>query len=178
MPAFVMTINKSQGQTLDTIGIFLSEPIFTHGKVHRTRGFPAAVEATMSCCPGSVCRAWGFPPAREASMPCCPGLALFEGPGASPLPGKPPCPAVQALTAVSGGGSKTPPEAGHSTAELSGLGAAILWLWGPPFYRGDLKIVADLDLGETTRPWVWRGQCPCPVTTRPWVRVKLDPGSG
>ncbi|KAK1344430.1 hypothetical protein QTO34_013124 [Cnephaeus nilssonii] len=31
MPAFAMTINKSQGQTLDRVGIFLPEPVFAHG---------------------------------------------------------------------------------------------------------------------------------------------------
>ncbi|KAK1340003.1 hypothetical protein QTO34_018567 [Cnephaeus nilssonii] len=30
MPTFVMTINKSQGQTLDRVGIFLPEPVFGH----------------------------------------------------------------------------------------------------------------------------------------------------
>ncbi|KAK1343257.1 hypothetical protein QTO34_016035 [Cnephaeus nilssonii] len=34
MPAFAMTINKSQGQTLDRVGIFLPEPIFRHGQLY------------------------------------------------------------------------------------------------------------------------------------------------
>ncbi len=34
MPAFVMTINKSQGQTLDRVGIFLPEPVFAHGQLY------------------------------------------------------------------------------------------------------------------------------------------------
>ena len=33
-PAFGMTINKSQGQTLDKIGIFLPKPMFGHGQLY------------------------------------------------------------------------------------------------------------------------------------------------
>ena len=32
-PAFVITI-KSQGQMLDMIGIWLKEPVFTHGQIY------------------------------------------------------------------------------------------------------------------------------------------------
>jgi hypothetical protein len=32
--AFVMTINKAQGQTMKTVGIYLHEPIFTHGQLY------------------------------------------------------------------------------------------------------------------------------------------------
>lgn len=31
---YAMTINKSQGQTLDNVGIYLKEPIFTHGQLY------------------------------------------------------------------------------------------------------------------------------------------------
>jgi PIF1-like helicase/Helitron helicase-like domain at N-terminus len=34
IPAFVMTINKSQGQTFDRVGIMLPEPIFSHGQFY------------------------------------------------------------------------------------------------------------------------------------------------
>jgi ATP-dependent DNA helicase PIF1 len=33
-PAFAMTINKVQGQTLKMVGIFLPKPIFTHGQLY------------------------------------------------------------------------------------------------------------------------------------------------
>ncbi|XP_073399748.1 uncharacterized protein [Dendrobates tinctorius] len=33
-PAFAMTINKSQGQTLNRVGIFLPEPVFAHGQLY------------------------------------------------------------------------------------------------------------------------------------------------
>ena len=33
-PAFAMTINKAQGQTLDTVGLFLPEPVFSHGQLY------------------------------------------------------------------------------------------------------------------------------------------------
>lgn len=34
IPAYAMTINKSQGQTLDKVGIFLSSPVFAHGQLY------------------------------------------------------------------------------------------------------------------------------------------------
>jgi ATP-dependent DNA helicase PIF1 len=33
-PAFAMTINKAQGQTLKMVGIFLSKHVFTHGQLY------------------------------------------------------------------------------------------------------------------------------------------------
>lgn len=32
--AFLVTINKSQGQTFDRVGIFLPSPVFTHGQLY------------------------------------------------------------------------------------------------------------------------------------------------
>jgi ATP-dependent exoDNAse (exonuclease V) alpha subunit len=32
--AFAMTINKTQGQTMGTVGIYLPEPAFTHGQLN------------------------------------------------------------------------------------------------------------------------------------------------
>lgn len=34
VPAFAMTINKSQGQTFDRVGILLRQPVFTHGQLY------------------------------------------------------------------------------------------------------------------------------------------------
>jgi ATP-dependent DNA helicase PIF1 len=31
---FAMTINKSQGQTLSSVGLYLSRPVFTHGQLY------------------------------------------------------------------------------------------------------------------------------------------------
>ena len=33
-PAFAMTINKSQGQTLNWVGLYLSTPVFSHGQLY------------------------------------------------------------------------------------------------------------------------------------------------
>ncbi|GBO04416.1 hypothetical protein AVEN_274664-1 [Araneus ventricosus] len=34
IPAYTMTINKSQGQTFDHVGIYLDEPVFSHGHLY------------------------------------------------------------------------------------------------------------------------------------------------
>lgn len=34
LPAFAITINKSQGQTYNFVGINLSEPVFSHGQLY------------------------------------------------------------------------------------------------------------------------------------------------
>lgn len=34
--AFAMTINKSQGQTLQRVGLFLPKPVFSHGQLYVT----------------------------------------------------------------------------------------------------------------------------------------------
>lgn len=32
--AYAMTINKSQGQTFDRVGIYLLQPVFSHGQLY------------------------------------------------------------------------------------------------------------------------------------------------
>ncbi|GBN52830.1 hypothetical protein AVEN_40773-1 [Araneus ventricosus] len=34
IPAYTMTINRSQGQTFDHVGIYLYEPVFSHGQLY------------------------------------------------------------------------------------------------------------------------------------------------
>ena len=33
-PAFAMTINKSQGQTFNSVGVYLPKPVFVHGQLY------------------------------------------------------------------------------------------------------------------------------------------------
>jgi ATP-dependent DNA helicase PIF1 len=33
-PTFAMTINKAQGQTLQTVGVYLPKPVFCHGQLY------------------------------------------------------------------------------------------------------------------------------------------------
>ncbi|XP_071713956.1 uncharacterized protein [Rutidosis leptorrhynchoides] len=33
-PCYAMTINKSQGQSLDYVGLYLSKPVFSHGQLY------------------------------------------------------------------------------------------------------------------------------------------------
>ncbi|KAL0403994.1 UNVERIFIED_CONTAM: hypothetical protein Sradi_2040200 [Sesamum radiatum] len=33
-PCFAMTVNKAQGQTLDFVGVYLREPVFSHGQLY------------------------------------------------------------------------------------------------------------------------------------------------
>jgi hypothetical protein len=33
-PAFAMTINKAQGQTFEKVGIYLPQPVFSHGQLY------------------------------------------------------------------------------------------------------------------------------------------------
>ena len=34
MPAFAMTINKSQGQSFEQVGLYLESPVFSHGQLY------------------------------------------------------------------------------------------------------------------------------------------------
>jgi len=49
--AFVMTINKAQGQTMKTVGIFLPELVFTHGQLYVALSRATRVNDVFVFCP-------------------------------------------------------------------------------------------------------------------------------
>ncbi len=48
---FAMTINEAQGQTMKTIGIFLPEPVFTHGQLYVALSRATRVNDVFVFCP-------------------------------------------------------------------------------------------------------------------------------
>jgi ATP-dependent DNA helicase PIF1 len=49
--AFAMTINKAQGQTMGTVGIYLLEPVFTHGQLYVALSRTTSVDNVSMHCP-------------------------------------------------------------------------------------------------------------------------------
>lgn len=51
--AFTMTINKAQGQTMGTVGIYLPEPVFTHGQLYVAFSRATSVDRVALTCPNT-----------------------------------------------------------------------------------------------------------------------------
>jgi len=49
--AFAMTINKAQGQTMGMVGIYLPEPVFTHGQLYVALSRATSVDNVSMHCP-------------------------------------------------------------------------------------------------------------------------------
>jgi len=58
-PAFAMTINKSQGQTLQRVGIFLRKPVFSHGQLYVALSRCGAAKGVSVMVPGADAVAGG-----------------------------------------------------------------------------------------------------------------------
>ena len=58
--AFAMTINKSQSQSMERVGIWLDEPVFGHGQLY--------VALSRSCNPDHVCLHLGEVPNRQGQI--------------------------------------------------------------------------------------------------------------
>ena len=50
--AFAMTINKSQGQTLHTVGVYVPQPVFTHGQLYVAGSRTGDPDGLKICVPG------------------------------------------------------------------------------------------------------------------------------
>ena len=46
MLSFAMTINKAQGQTIPNVGIYLPEPVFSHGQLYMALSRGVSCEST------------------------------------------------------------------------------------------------------------------------------------
>ena len=67
--AFAMTINKSQGQTFSRVGVWLEEPVFTHGQLYVAAsrvGHPENLKFAVKKEPGLPDTATRNPVFREA----------------------------------------------------------------------------------------------------------------
>jgi ATP-dependent DNA helicase PIF1 len=50
--AFAITINKSQGQTLNRVGVYLPQPVFTHGQLYVAGSHTGDPDGLKICVPG------------------------------------------------------------------------------------------------------------------------------
>jgi ATP-dependent DNA helicase PIF1 len=51
-PAFAMTINRAQGQTLDYVGLWLKDPVFGHGQLYVALSRVSQIKIALSKQPG------------------------------------------------------------------------------------------------------------------------------
>jgi len=66
---YAMTINKAQGQTLDFVGIYLREPVFSHGQL-----YVALSRAKSSKCVKVLI----WPPTVEDKNDCCTHNIVYD----------------------------------------------------------------------------------------------------
>lgn len=50
-PAFAMSINKAQGQTMTRVGVFLPKPVFTHGQLYVALSRVGSWDQLVVCVP-------------------------------------------------------------------------------------------------------------------------------
>ena len=62
-PAFAMTINKSQGQTMEKVGIYLHKDVFTHGQLYVAMSRVGRRDGVRLLVPAGKRRAQGRAPA-------------------------------------------------------------------------------------------------------------------
>ncbi len=53
-PAFALTINKAQGQTLEHVGVYLETPVFSHGQLYGALSRAGNPNNVWVAAPGSL----------------------------------------------------------------------------------------------------------------------------
>jgi len=54
IPAYCVSVHKSQGQTLDKVGMFMEYPVFAHGQLYTALSRTSGWDCLVVCAPGDL----------------------------------------------------------------------------------------------------------------------------